>query len=97
MPNPELLLSELRKDLSDIDKTLIELIAQRQQKILEIGKVKKTLAHPVFDPRREQEQYRYYDMLAGQFHVDKALIAALFGLLIAESRKLQEADPHPSK
>lgn len=90
MPNSELLLSKLRKDLSDIDEALLKLVAQRQVKVLEIGKVKQSLAYPVFDPKREQEQYQHYSRLAEQLHLDKTFVAALFDMLITQSRKLQQ-------
>jgi chorismate mutase len=52
MPGP---LDGLRKQVLDIDRGLVRLLAERMAVVLEIGRVKADLGVPVEDPEREQE------------------------------------------
>lgn len=92
MPKSELHLSKLRKELSDIDRDFIKLVAKRQEKIQAISKVKQSLSQPIFDPQREERQFLDYDSLSEKLHLNKTLIRALFRLLIAESKTLQQSN-----
>lgn len=82
-------LSKLRNQLSSIDESIIALIAQRQKKILEIGKIKRALGEAVYAPEQEKIQYHHYEELAKQEHLDTKLIHAVFDLLINDSKKQQ--------
>ncbi|HAX02780.1 MAG: chorismate mutase [Tenericutes bacterium GWC2_34_14] len=47
-------LNELRKEIDDIDDQMMELFKKRMVISKNIGKVKKAMGLPVFDPSREQ-------------------------------------------
>jgi monofunctional chorismate mutase len=47
-------INELRKEIDDIDDQIMELFKKRMVVSKNIGKVKKTMGLPVFDPSREQ-------------------------------------------
>jgi chorismate mutase len=47
-------LSELRKQIDDLDRRLVELLSQRAQAAHEIGKLKRIAGMPIYEPDREQ-------------------------------------------
>ncbi|MBP7652348.1 prephenate dehydratase [Candidatus Dependentiae bacterium] len=55
LKNNKLDISELRKNINVIDKKIISLLDQRLSYAEKIGKIKKKLNLPVFDPARENE------------------------------------------
>ena len=68
-------LTDLRREMDAIDRELLALFARRMALSGEIAGLKKAAALPVFDPAREEEKLRQ---------------AALYRLLMAESRAYQE-------
>ena len=47
-------ISELRKQIDDLDRRLVELLSQRAQAAHEIGKLKRVAGMPIYEPDREQ-------------------------------------------
>ena len=47
-------LNELRNEIDDIDQQMMELFKRRMAVSKQIGKVKKVMGLPIFDPTREQ-------------------------------------------
>ena len=57
-------LAPLRKQIDELDHQLVDLLNQRAQVVVEIGKIKQTDDSPIYAPEREQkvmEQIRAYN------------------------------------
>lgn len=57
-------LAKLRKDLDEIDATLIGLLAERFQLTQQVGIYKAEHALPAIDPEREKAQFKRIEKLA---------------------------------
>lgn len=81
-------LSEIRKELDNIDKKLLELFEQRMDLSLEIAELKKKNRIPVYDPAREKEKL---EMLKGMVrNKDNAdAVSDLFTQIMLLSRRAQ--------
>lgn len=47
-------ISEWRKKIDELDRRLVELLSQRAQAAHEIGKLKRVVGMPIYEPDREQ-------------------------------------------
>jgi chorismate mutase len=47
-------ISELRQQIDELDRRLVELLSQRAQAAHEIGKLKRVAGMPIYEPDREQ-------------------------------------------
>ncbi len=83
-------LDELRARLNDIDKKLLELVAQRQAVVQDIGRVKRDSGTGTRDFKREREVLVQARKNAAAAGVSPALGEALLRLLIRESLTSQE-------
>ncbi len=73
-------LKSLREDIDDIDTKIIELIADRQKKILKVAEYKKEHELPVFSPDRESEIFDRVDRMLGK--EDSSGYKLLYGFLM---------------
>lgn len=81
-------LTDLRREMDEIDRALLALFARRMALSGAIARVKQEAHLPVFDPRREEEKLRQAaDSVAPEFAEDAR---ALYRLLMAQSRAYQE-------
>ena len=85
-------LEELRKNLSAVDRRLVELIAERQQIVSEIGKSKRDTGTGTRDYAREKEVLDMGRQQAGRLGIDPDLVEAILGQLIRTSLASQERD-----
>ncbi len=85
-------LDELRSKLSAVDRQLVELIAERQQVVSEIGRSKRSTGTGTRDYKREKEVLDMGRAQAGQLGVDPDLVEHLLQLLIRTSLESQERD-----
>jgi chorismate mutase/prephenate dehydrogenase len=83
-------LEALREQLNEIDAGILKLVADRQNLVKEIGRVKKAMGRGTRDFAREKVVIDRVRGLAGEVGVDPATAEALFGLLIQQSLKAQE-------
>jgi chorismate mutase/prephenate dehydrogenase len=83
-------LDDLRARLNDIDKKLLELVAQRQAVVADIGRVKRDAGAGTRDFKREREVLLRARENAKAAGVSPALGESLLGLLIRESLTSQE-------
>lgn len=68
-------LDELRKKIDAIDEKLVELINERAQIVIEIGKLKQSSAAPIYVPHREKAVFDKIAELNKGPLPDKALTA----------------------
>jgi chorismate mutase/prephenate dehydrogenase len=85
-------LDELRKTLSAVDRRLVELIAERQQIVADIGKSKLTTGAGTRDYAREKDVLEMGREQALELGVDPDLVEGMLQQLIRTSLESQERD-----
>ena len=85
-------LDELRGSLSAVDQQLVELIAERQRIVAEIGKTKQSSGTGTRDYAREKDVLDMGRAQAISMGVDPDLIEELLQMLIRTSLESQERD-----
>ena len=83
-------LEELRKKILEVDEALVRLVGERRALVLEIGRIKTELGHPVLDPAREAAVVRRAAALARDHGVDEELTRDVIWRIIASAREEQE-------
>ena len=86
-------ISELRKQIDDIDSKLVDLYCQRMKTAREIGRYKRANGLPVLDSERERILLNKVAEQAGE--ENEQGIRALYQLLMDHSRLRQQLDGHP--
>ena len=82
------LLSDWRRRIDDIDRKLVELLNERSQCAIEIGKLKQAEHLPLYQPDREREVLENAERVnAGP--LSDAAIRRLFERIIDESRRVE--------
>jgi chorismate mutase len=87
--DPALELSRIRDEIENIDRALIDLIAQRVQLARRIGVVKRTAGLPTLDPPREAAVVRRAGALAREAGLDDEDVRYIFWHLIGLTRRTQ--------
>ena len=82
-------LRELRTRIEDIDRTLIDLIAERVGLAREVGAAKREMGVPTLDPGREAQVVRRAGELAREAGVGDEDVRYIFWHLIGLSRRAQ--------
>jgi chorismate mutase len=91
-PNPEeMTLDELRTEIRDIDREIVELIARRTYVADTIADVKAKEGLPTTDEQQEQQVMDRAGENAQRFDVDANLVKAIFRLLI-ELNKVEQRE-----
>lgn len=85
-------LDELRKDLSTVDRRLVELIAERQKIVREIGKNKVSSGAGTRDYSREKDVLDMGRAQATELGIDPDLVEGLLQQLIRTSLESQERE-----
>ena len=80
----------LRADIDEIDRTLLDLVAERTGLAQDFARVKKEAGLPVIDPKRAQERREFYRKAAGRLGLDPQAAIALADSLMSASVKRQE-------
>ena len=86
-------ISELRKQIDDIDSKLVDLYCRRMKTAREIGRYKRANGLPVLDSERERILLNKVAEQAGE--ENEQGIRALYQLLMDHSRLRQQLDGHP--
>jgi len=83
-------LEALRVAIDEVDRKLLDLIAERVRLVLAVGDVKRERNMPVYDPDRER---RILDRLASQAAapLDGTTVRRIFERLIDEARRLEQS------
>ena len=85
-------LENLRSELSSIDRQLIELIAERQRIVGEIGRSKQSAGRATRDYEREKEVLEMARRQARSLNVDPKIAEEILSTLIRSSLTHQERD-----
>ena len=87
----EMTLKELRAEIRDIDRDIVDLVARRTYVADTIAQVKAEQGLPTTDEQQEQEVIDRAGENAEQFGVDANLVKAIFRLLI-ELNKVEQRE-----
>ncbi len=87
----EMSLQELRREIRDIDREIVDLIARRTYVADTIAQVKVEQGLPTTDEQQEQEVIDRAGENADQFGVEPNLVKAIFRLLI-ELNKVEQRE-----
>jgi chorismate mutase len=81
-------ISDWRSRIDEIDARLVALLSERSRCVIEIGKIKRTLNLPVYDPDREKEILA--QIVAGNpGPLDGDALKRLFERILDESRRME--------
>ncbi len=83
-------LNEIRKEIDEIDKTIISLIAKRMSLMPEIAARKAEINAPISDPGREKRVIETRLKMGKDNALSPELIERVFRLIIEESCRVQE-------
>ena len=82
-------LDDLRRDIDEVDREILQLLARRMQLVLQVGEFKRKHHLAVYDPERER---RMLERLASNSPAPLSAESAkrIFERLIDESRSLEQ-------
>ena len=92
-------IEDWRKQIDEIDSSIVEILNRRMACSLKIGGIKKTSGEPVYAPQREMAILDRIQSLNGGPLGGEAL-KRIFQLIIEESRRLEQEhsdENHPSE
>lgn len=81
-------MDKLRQQIDALDRQLVDMLNERAKLANKIGEVKKTLALPVYNPKRETEVMQNV-MNHSKGPMEPAAIKRLFERIIDETRRLE--------
>ena len=96
-------LEELRERIIAVDDEIIQLIGERQDLVLEIGRIKESLGLPILDPTREARVVRRVAERSRALGVDEELTRDVIWRIISSARQTQsqrsssEPPPKPTE
>lgn len=88
------IITGFREEIDSLDSQLLAIFNRRASLALEIGRIKKVLALPVYDPSREK---RIFERMKNDNPgpLDDGAVVRLFERVIDESRRLERIMTHP--
>ena len=87
-------LADLRRQIDELDRKLVELLNQRSTCALEIGKLKQQEHLPLYQPERESEVLENAER-NNRGPLSNAAIRRLFERIIDEARSAERLAMHP--
>jgi len=89
-------ITAFREEIDRIDSELLTIFNRRATLALQIGRIKKTLQLPVYDPSREK---RIFERMQrdNPGPLEDGAIVRLFERVIDESRRLERIMTHPGE
>jgi len=91
-------IDDLRRQIDELDEKLVELLTERANCALEIGKLKHDLGLEVYQPDREAQVLHHvqsHGKVTGS-PLGGDAIARVFERIIDEARRIERATAHPS-
>jgi len=87
-------LEDLRHDIDRVDEVIVRLLNERARVVCEIGRLKKELGAPVYQPDREKQVLAHVRGVAVEGPLGPDAIARLFERIIDEARTLERRVVH---
>jgi len=90
------IITGFREEIDQLDSQLLSIFNRRASLALEIGRIKKILQLPVYDPSREK---RIFERMKNDNPgpLDDGAVIRLFERVIDESRRLERIMTHPDE
>jgi chorismate mutase len=88
------MLEDLRQDIDRVDEVIVRLLNERARVVCEIGRLKKELGEPVYQPDREKRVLEHVRGVAVEGPLGPDAIARLFERIIDEARTLERRVVH---
>lgn len=88
-------IEDWRRKIDEIDRKLVELLNERSRCALEIGRLKRAAALPLYQPEREREILESVER-ANQGPLPDTAIRRLFERILDEARSVERAAMHDS-
>lgn len=87
-------ITAFREEIDMLDSQLLSIFSRRASLALQIGRIKKVMNLPVYDPSREK---RIFERMKGDNPgpLDDGAVVRLFERVIDESRRLERIMTHP--
>jgi chorismate mutase len=85
--DPEL--DALRRAIDDVDRRLLELIAERVRIVLKVGDFKRRRSLPIYDPERERTMIDQLIQIAPK-PLNPEIVRRVFERVIDESRRIEQ-------
>lgn len=82
-------LEEHRNEINRIDNAIVDLINERTEHVIEIGKIKQEKGGPVYRPEREKEIYDRLEASGEGKPFPTEALRAVFGEIISASRQIE--------
>ncbi len=82
-------LEELRVRIIAVDDEIIQLIGERRDLVLEVGRIKESLGLPIMDPAREARVVRRVAERSRALGVDEELTRDVIWRIISSARQIQ--------
>jgi len=86
-------ISAYREEIDRLDSELLAIFNRRADLALQIGRIKKTIGLPVYDPSREKKIFERMQG-ANRGPLDDGAVVRLFERVIDESRRLERIMTH---
>ena len=83
-------LEEIRSRILELDRTLVDLVGERRDLVLEVGRLKAAMGLSILDPAREARVVRRAAELAREHGVDEELVRDVIWRIMASARDAQE-------
>ena len=87
-------LDELRNDIDRVDEVIVRLLNERARVAVEIGRLKRELNVPIYQPDREKQVLVHVRGVASEGPLGADAIARLFERIIDEARRLERRIVH---
>ncbi|MBW3023246.1 chorismate mutase [Candidatus Woesearchaeota archaeon] len=81
---------EIRKAIDAVDKELLAIIAKRMELAAAVGKIKKEKNMQIQDAAREAQIIETKKNLAKKYKLNPEMVEKIFGLLLEDSRRIQQ-------
>ncbi len=90
------IITGFREEIDRLDSELLSIFNRRANLALQIGRIKKRLNLPVYDPSREK---RIFERMKGDNPgpLDDGAVVRLFERVVDESRRLERIMTHPEE
>jgi chorismate mutase len=86
-------IDDYRQEIDRLDSELLSIFNRRANLALQIGRIKKTMGLPVYDPSREKKIFERMKA-ANNGPLDDGAVIRLFERVIDESRRLERIMTH---
>jgi len=82
-------LARIRAGIDETDDGVVRLLARRRRLVLELAKIKKELAIPIYDRKREQALIERVKKWGARHELNEEFVEVVFRLIVMNSKETQ--------